>query len=72
MLASVILHVMLHWTWVCGVVENWHRKRRGSAATGKTDAGNRTLWGVGTLIVVLNVLGLGIAVAALSVQGPGN
>ncbi len=72
MLATVVLHVMLHWTWICGVVESWYRKRRGSNATGKGDTGNRTLWGVGALIVLLNVLGLGIAVAALSVQGPIN
>lgn len=70
MLATVVLHVMLHWTWVCGVIEGWNRRRRGFNGTGKGDTGNRTLWGVGALIVLLNVLGLGIAVAALSVQGP--
>ena len=71
MLATVLLHVMLHWTWVCGVLESWQRKRRGTAATGKkTDTGNRTLWGVGLMIVILNVLGLGIALAALSIQEP--
>jgi len=68
--AAVLLHVMLHWTWVCGVVENWVRKRRGPDATAKADTGNRTLWGVGLLIVICNVLGLGIALAALSIQGP--
>ncbi len=71
MLATVLLHVMLHWTWICGVLESWQRKRRGTAATGKkTDTGNRTLWGVGLMIVILNVLGLGIALAALSIQEP--
>ena len=70
MLASVILHVMLHWTWICGVIENWNKKRRGSTAVGKSDTGNRTLWGVGALIVLLNVLGLAIAIAALSIQEP--
>ena len=70
MLATVILHVMLHWTWVCGVIENWNRKRRGDNATGKADTGNRTLWGVGIMIVLLNILGLGIAIAALSIDGP--
>lgn len=68
--ASILLHVMLHWTWVCGVVESWQRKRQGTPATGKADTGNRTLWGVGLLIVILNVLGVGIAAAALSIQGP--
>ncbi|NOZ41200.1 MAG: DUF4405 domain-containing protein [Planctomycetes bacterium] len=68
MLATVLLHVMLHWTWVCGVIESWNRKRRGNGSAEKADTGNRTLWGVGFLIVLLNVLGLGIAVAALSVQ----
>ncbi len=70
MLASVILHVMLHWSWICGVIENWNKKRRGSTAVGKADTGNRTLWGVGALIVLLNVLGLAIAIAALSIQEP--
>ena len=68
--ASILLHVMLHWTWVCGVVENWQRKRRGTASTAKADVGNRTLWGVGLLIVICNVLGLGIAAAALTIQAP--
>lgn len=70
MAASVLLHVMLHWTWVCGVVANWHRKRHGIVAAAKQDSGSRTLWGVGLLIVIINILGLGIAVAALSIQGP--
>ena len=69
LLAAVLLHVMLHWTWVCGVIESWLRKRRGKDAA-KGDTGNRTLWGVGLLIVLLNILGLGIAAAALTVQGP--
>ena len=70
MAGAVLLHVMLHWTWICGVVENWQRKRRGGTAAQKVDTGNRTLWGVGLLIVILNVLGLGIAAAVLSIQGP--
>ena len=73
--ASIFLHVMLHWTWVCGVIENWQRKHHPEAThekigTGNRTTGNRTLWGVGLLIVILNVLGLGIAVAALTIQGP--
>lgn len=69
--AAILLHVMLHWTWICGVIESWQRKRAGATASGvKADTGNRTLWGVGLLIVILNVLGLAIAAAALSVQVP--
>lgn len=66
---AVLVHVMMHWTWVCGVVESWYRKRRGAAPKSK-ETGSRTLWGVGLLIVIFNVLGLGIAIAALSIQGP--
>lgn len=68
--AAILLHVMLHWTWICGVIESWQRKRRKEATKPAQDTGSRTLWGVGLLIVICNVLGLGIAVAALSVQSP--
>lgn len=68
--AAILLHVMLHWTWICGVVTKWNRKRSGKAAVGKEDTGASTLWGVGLLIVIINVLGLGIAAAALSIKSP--
>ena len=65
---GILVHVMLHWSWVCGVIVNRLKRDKGSAA--KIDDGTRTLWGVGLLIVILNVLGVGIAAAALTIQGP--
>ena len=67
---SVLVHVMLHWTWICGVIENWIRKRRGATTSKAKDSGARTIWGVGLLIVILNMLGFGVAIASLSIQGP--
>ncbi|MCA9247665.1 MAG: DUF4405 domain-containing protein [Planctomycetales bacterium] len=67
--AGIILHVMLHWTWVCGVITSWRRKRRGETGAAKDD-GSGTIWGVGLLIAILNVLGRGIAIAVLTIQGP--
>ncbi len=69
--SSILLHVMLHWTWVCGMVESWRRKRRGTGKTTKQSTGARTLWGVGLLIAICNLVGLGIAAAILSIQRPG-
>ncbi|QEG33820.1 DUF4405 domain-containing protein [Bythopirellula goksoeyrii] len=68
--ASVLLHVMLHWTWVCGVIGNWVRKSQSGNTASKADNGSRTLWGVGLLIALLNVLGLVIAAASLTIKGP--
>lgn len=69
--AGILLHVMLHWSWVCGVVAKWRRDRSKQAASGnKTDTGTGTLWGVGLLILICNLVGLGIAAATLSIQGP--
>ena len=68
--ASIVLHVMLHWTWVCGVIGNWTRKSQLGASTPKQDNGSRTLWGVGLLIVIFNVLGLVIAAASLMIKEP--
>lgn len=67
--AGILLHVMLHWSWVCGVVASWRRKRS-RAPVAKQDNGSRTLWGVALLIAICNVLGLGIAAAVLTIEGP--
>jgi hypothetical protein len=63
---GVLIHVMLHWSWVCGVVAT--RLIRDKKA--KVDDGTQTLYGVGLLILLFNVLGLAIAAAALSIHGP--
>lgn len=68
--AAVVLHVMLHWSWVCGVVASKLRKKKGAAAPVAKDDASRTLWGVGLLIVVFNLIGLGVAAALLTVQAP--
>lgn len=66
--ASVLLHVMLHWSWVCGVVVTRLLGRKGAAA--KLDDGVRTIYGVGMLIAVLAILGALLGLCTLMVQSP--
>jgi hypothetical protein len=68
--AAVLLHVMLHWSWVYGIVVSKMRKRRGAAASAVKQVGSRTLWGVGLLILVFHAIAVGVAAAALSLQSP--
>lgn len=63
---GVLIHVMLHWNWVCGVITS--RFSRGKK--GKLDDGVQTIYGVGLLIVILTMLGFATAVAAVSISGP--
>lgn len=66
---SVLVHVMLHWSWVCGVVAS----RRGSSHSHRPaarDDPSRTLWGVGLLILIINLAGAIVAAAALMIQAP--
>jgi hypothetical protein len=63
---AILIHVMLHWTWVCGVLAGWLGEKKGASR----DDGSRTLWGVGLLIVILNLIGLAVAAAALMVEAP--
>ena len=65
---GVLIHVMLHWNWVCGVTRAQLLGRKGEGRA-KTEVLN-TLIGVAVLIGVLNVIGLAVAAASLSLQGP--
>lgn len=67
---AILLHVMLHWSWVCGVVLTRILGRSGRAA--RLDDGQQTLWGVGMLIAVVNILGLLVGLAYLMIQAPAN
>jgi hypothetical protein len=63
---SALLHVMLHWSWVCGVVTS--RLSRWRKRPIRWEDGVRTLYGVGLLLLILHVLGILLAIAALSVR----
>jgi uncharacterized protein DUF4405 len=62
---GLLIHVMLHWNWVCGIVAS-----RLGRTKGKVNDAMQTLYGVGLLIVIFNVVGLGVAAAALSIHAP--
>lgn len=68
---GVLVHVMLHWSWVCGVL--WGKLL--PPLTGRKhklpDDGIRTLTGVGLLILLVNVVGVAVAATALAIQRPG-
>jgi len=68
MALAVLVHVMLHWTWVCGVITSRLLPKRETKRL--WGDGERTLVGVGLLVVLFNLLGLAFAVATLSVQAP--
>jgi len=65
---AILLHVMLHWSWVCGVVVTRLLKRKKSGAT--ADDGSQTIYGVATLIVLLNIIGALVALASLTIRPP--
>ena len=64
---GVLVHVMLHWSWVCNMLAG----RFLGSRTGRVDDGLQTIYGVGLLIVLLNVVGGAVAAAVLTIRGPG-
>lgn len=65
---AVLLHVMLHWSWVCGVITLRLSKWRGRPI--RWDDGYQTIYGVATLIVLLHLVGGALFLAMLTVQPP--
>ena len=68
MSAAVLLHVMLHWTWVCGIITS--RLWRGADGKRQWSDGERTLLGVGLLVVIMFITGIPLAAAMFTVQNP--
>lgn len=63
---GILVHVMFHWSWVCNVLAS----RLSREGRGRVDGGLQTIYGVGLLIVLLNVIGISVAAAMLSIRGP--
>lgn len=62
---GILLHVMMHWSWVCGVISS-----RLSRSKSRMDEGVQTLVGVGLLIVLLHVVGAFVLAAWITIQSP--
>ena len=62
---GILVHVMLHWSWVCNVLAS-RLAGRGS----RVDDGLQTIYGVGLLIGLLLAVGAVLAAAVLTIQGP--
>lgn len=60
---SVVVHVMFHWSWICGTVETRLLGRKASR-----DDGSQTLIGVALLIFLLHVFGAAVLITKLSLK----
>ena len=56
--AGIVLHVMFHWEWICGVVATRFFGRKAGR-----DDGSQTLIGVGLLVLLVHLLAAGLLVA---------
>lgn len=65
---GILIHLMLHWSWICGVFHSkiWSQKQ----GRGVPDDGPRTIYGVGLLVLVLNLIGLLLGLAAFCIESP--
>lgn len=67
-LLAVLVHVMLHWNWVCSVIAARVFQLKGTGS--RLDEGTQTLYGVATLIAFLGAIGILLALATLTVRSP--
>jgi hypothetical protein len=62
---GILVHVMLHWNWVCSVIATQVIRSKE-----RPDEGTQTIYGVVTLIVLLHILGAGVILALFFVHRP--
>jgi hypothetical protein len=62
---GILVHVMLHWNWVCSVIANQILGTRE-----RPDEGKQTIYGVLTLMVLLHVIGAGVILALFFMHRP--
>jgi hypothetical protein len=62
---GILLHVMMHWNWVCSVIAAQILRVRQ-----RPDEGMQTIYGVGTLILLLHLIAAGVVVAMFCVHRP--
>ncbi len=60
---DILLHVMLHWSWVCSVVSKHLLGRKPTR-----DDGTQTLIGVGALIAIIHILAAALLAAWLGMK----
>jgi hypothetical protein len=65
---AILLHVMMHWSWVVGVLVT--RVLGRPAKEAKPEGGMETVWGVALLIVIVNLLGALVGLAYVMIQPP--
>ncbi len=63
---AVVVHVMFHWSWICGVISTKLLQRKA-----RKDDGSQTLIGVGVIVVLAHLLIAGILIAKVGLRPPG-
>ncbi|RPI79039.1 MAG: hypothetical protein EHM42_13015 [Planctomycetaceae bacterium] len=61
----ILLHIMLHWNWVCAIVATKVLRLKV-----RPDEGAQTIYGVVSLAILLHLIAGGIIAALLTVQRP--
>ncbi len=65
---GVLLHLILHWNWICGFLTARLSRRWGMRV--KINDSEKTVYGVATLILFLSILGMVVTAAEFSAKPP--
>ena len=62
---GVLVHIMMHWNWVCSVIATQIVRSRS-----RPDEGMQTIYGVIVLIALLHLIAVGVGAAMFCVHRP--